>query len=85
MITASALEVLPTSECHLWDRCASVTGYSRADLSGPRRFGPLARARFQAYGVFYRAGYTLCQIGDQFNRHHTTIIHGLRSLKNETI
>jgi chromosomal replication initiation ATPase DnaA len=59
---------------------AEVTGYTVADLKGPRRARPIARARQTAYHVLkvVRPDFSLPMIGRIMGyRDHTTIIHGL--------
>jgi chromosomal replication initiation ATPase DnaA len=82
MITASKLRVISTPENSLWQQCIDLTGYSKAELSGSRRFAPLAKARFESYAIFRKAGYSFPQIGEAFDRDHSTIMHGIGRLNN---
>lgn len=65
-------------------RVAVAHGYTLKDLHGPRRHRLLAYARFEAMWLMrqlrtldgaYR--YSLTQIGNFFDRDHTTVLHAL--------
>lgn len=60
---------------------ASRTGYTVEQLKGPRRPQGLAHARQLAMAEMYATGrFSLPQIGRFLgNRHHTTILHGVRA------
>lgn len=49
------------------------------DLLGPSRRAELCRLREQIYYEAARHGFSLPQIGRVFNRHHTSILSGLRN------
>lgn len=65
---------------------AEVVGASRnvriADMISPKRHDALCRARAEIYTWAHGMGYSLPRIGRFFNRHHTTVLHGIRELRN---
>jgi chromosomal replication initiation ATPase DnaA len=60
------------------ERASRVTGYSVADITGPRRDRPLAYTRFAIMDCLRAQGLSLPQIGRVVHRHHTTVLDGLR-------
>ena len=61
--------------------CSEALGVPLDDLIGPSRKSEICRARFIAMKRCYLAGYSLPEIGRYFNRHHTTVLHGIRKLR----
>jgi chromosomal replication initiation ATPase DnaA len=60
---------------------ASEHGRTLADLRGGSPKHRDAHPRQRAYAAIRGTGrYSLTQIGRFFNRHHTTVLYGLRSL-----
>lgn len=47
-------------------------------ILGKRRFPSFCRARFEVYHKAQKAGFSLSEIGQFFDRDHTTIINGIR-------
>jgi len=56
-------------------RAAALFVVSVADLLGPRRFARLAPARQAAAWALRAHGYTVVEIGELFDRDHTTICY----------
>lgn len=60
-------------------KMAESMGVSLDDLRGPSKARHIAHARFRIWPILQQKGYSLPQIGRYFgNRHHTTILHGIR-------
>ena len=57
---------------------AEATGTTVAQLKGPTRTRHIATARMLAYHKLGQTGLSTTRIGELFNRHHTTVIHGQR-------
>lgn len=53
-------------------------GVPVSDLVGPRRFSQYNEPRREIWARLKAKNYTLQQIGDYFNRDHTTILHGIQ-------
>lgn len=78
---------LPSSVTVILADVANLHGVSVADLRGERRTRKLSAARFEAYerlramrfgrGLFDHP--SLPQIGAWLNRHHASVLHGLRA------
>jgi len=60
---------------------AKVFGYSLTELRGPCREQRLAQVRWIAAAALRDRNLSLPRIGRVLNRHHTTILHGLRELE----
>jgi len=61
---------------------AASFGVSVADVEGPSRRQPLARARQVAmYLCRELTDLSLPKIGDHFGRDHTTVLHGVNTVK----
>ena len=54
---------------------------SRQDILGHNRRPHIVRARWQVMRELRDRGWSLTAIGDAMNRHHTTVLHGLRRLE----
>ena len=60
-------------------RFCEETGFSRAQISGPQRRQPLVEARHELFRRLYATGrLSLSQIGRMFDKHHSTVLHGIR-------
>lgn len=53
-------------------------GITLSQMVGPSRDARAAHARQDAMLAAYEAGYSMSSIGRAFNRHHTTVLHGIR-------
>lgn len=62
---------------------AAMYEISYADAKSRWRTPRAARARWYAWHMLRREGWTLTEIGRAFEMDHTTIIHGLRRLEEE--
>ena len=60
------------------------TGYSRAELTGERRYYELRRARLLLWACLRLAGLSYPAIGRVVNRRHMTILQGLQKASNPT-
>lgn len=61
-----------------------VTGVPKDDIIPKKRKGNRPLARSLCYSYLRDCGYTLSYIGEVFNnRNHATILHSLRTLKND--
>lgn len=58
---------------------ASAHCVALADLKGPCRSRTLVRVRREIWAMLRQRGWSLCRIGTEFNRDHSTVLHGLRS------
>lgn len=58
---------------------STVNLKSYNELLGPSRRAELCRLRERIYYEAARYGFSLSQIGRVFNRHHTSILNGLRN------
>lgn len=69
-------------QLHVVARVAARYGLTAADLLGRDRRDHVARARWHAwYQLRCQFGSSLNQIGRLFDRDHTTILYGLRRLR----
>ena len=66
------------------DSVCKIFEVSRQDLLGTNRQRDLSLARQIAMYVAKRSGYSYPKIGEIFDRHHTTIIHGYRHVDEAT-
>jgi len=58
---------------------AAAYGLTLADLQGPDQTIRMAHPRQEAMAKLYALGvYSMPQIGEFFNRHHTTVLHSVR-------
>lgn len=60
-------------------------GISKEILESTRRTEPLVRIRFSIMGACRAEGYSLCSIGNAFNRDHGTVLHALRRLNEDSM
>lgn len=60
------------------ERASIATGHSIADITGPCRARPLAWTRFAIMEALRSQGEKVEYIGALLNRHHTTVVDGLR-------
>lgn len=58
---------------------ASAHCVALADLYGPCRSRTLVRARREIWAMLRQRRWSLCRIGAEFNRDHSTVLYGLRS------
>lgn len=63
-------------------RIERETGVSLADMKGARRFRRLVAARWKAWALLRDRGWSLTQIGDLFNRDHTTVMYALAKVED---
>lgn len=60
-------------------RVAAEYGITFADIRGPRRSQPIARARQMAMWLAWKETQkTMTQIARAFDRHHTTVLHAIK-------
>lgn len=72
----------PASIGRLLDAVAAEFGVAAADLLGPRRFPRLSLPRqVVMFLASERLDRTLGQIGRALNRDHTTVLHGVTSIR----
>lgn len=62
------------------EEVGATHGIPISDLRGPRRYRVLCKARAEVYAKAHALGYSLPRIGRFFNRHHTTVLHGINQL-----
>lgn len=60
------------------NHCAELFGVSGRDLLGSSRLRHIVHARFALYAALRQRGWSFPQIGIFFDRHHSSIIHGVR-------
>lgn len=61
------------------------SGFTPQQISGDGRAREVTQARHVAFHLAYLyAGKNLTHIGRLFNKHHTTILHGLKAYNNNT-
>ncbi len=64
------------------DETASYFGLTRDDLTSKSRSRPLTTARHVAmYLLRECTGLSLIKIGEQFDRDHTTVLHGIKKIE----
>jgi hypothetical protein len=56
------------------------TGYSPEELRGASQEPNLVRARWEAFVVAKKKGYSVCEIGREYNRDHSTVRYGLAKM-----
>lgn len=59
---------------------AAKHGLTPQQILGHNRRRDIVRARWEAWKAARDQGWTLSKIASEFNRDHTTILHGLRAL-----
>lgn len=57
---------------------AAEHGFTKADLTGPSKRPAICRARWEAMRRLRAKPLSLPSIGRLLNRHHTTVLDGLR-------
>lgn len=60
-----------------------VTGYSRHEICGSRGDRDLISARQAVMAELHRRGFSYSQIGRAMKRDHTTVIHGVRAIREK--
>lgn len=56
------------------------TGYTPEELRGNSQESNLVRARWEAFVLATKRGYSLCEIGREYNRDRTTVKYGLHKM-----
>jgi len=75
-----------TNAADIVARRAADNGIPVHVLKGPQQPKRWSRVRHDIYRELYDTGlYTLPQIGRLFNRHHTTILHGIRRSRERMV
>jgi chromosomal replication initiation ATPase DnaA len=65
-------------------RASEIWDIAPAVLTGPRRDRVTAEARMAVYWAAWKTGqYSSGQIGRALNRHHTSVLHGIRKMRTE--
>ena len=62
-----------------------VHGVSIDDILSHKRHDRIVRARNTAFALARAGGWSLQEIGEAFNRHHTTVMHGLKKHKEKRV
>lgn len=72
--------MIPLDEAEIIERISTLFRVSPKDVTGRRKFPPLADARHVAMWVFRRPPfrYSYPRIADIFGRDHTTVLYGVR-------
>jgi chromosomal replication initiator protein len=80
LIPDSSQEITPSI---ILDETAAYFGLGREDLVSKSRSRPLTTARHMAmYLLRELTGLSLIKIGEQFERDHTTALHGIKKIEN---
>lgn len=66
------------------EAASQATGIPAQAIMSKRRFARWTLPRFIAWELLRRDGFPLAQIGTEFDRDHTSIINGMRRLKQKT-
>lgn len=61
------------------------SGVSVDDIMGTKKTAGFAKARHEVWAIAYRAGMSYPQIAATVDRHHTTVIDGVRRAQAETL
>jgi len=80
LIPDSSQEITPSI---ILDETAAYFGLGREDLVSKSRSRPLTTARHMAmYLLRELTGLSLIKIGEQFERDHTTALHGIKKIES---
>lgn len=72
---------LPVTVREVVARIASERALAVSDVLGPSRCRNVAEARWAIWAILRKRGYSFPRIGQLFGRDHTTVIHGVRRLR----
>ena len=81
---SSLRKTIPTSKAEKIIRdVAEAHDVAMKDVIGDNRTPHIIRARQEAYLALYEAGCSYASIGYLMQRHHTTVMSGIRKLRAE--
>ena len=59
-------------------------GLSAEEILGPLRYPNIVRARWEAWSIAHKQGWTVARIARAFKRDHRSIAYGLRELERRS-